>query len=65
MPKLSKPNRYNYIYVLQGRYSHGWEDLCAAEQTLEGIKEIRQNKRDYQLNEGGEYRIISRRELNQ
>lgn len=59
-----KANKYSYLYVLQGFYSMGWEDLCAANQTSEGRKEIRQNKKDYQKNEGGVYRIIKRRELN-
>lgn len=60
-----KPNnKYSYLYVLQGQYGHGWEDLCAANQDLAGIREIRANRKDYETNEGGTYRIISRRELN-
>lgn len=59
-----KANKYSYLYVLQGFYSMGWEDLCAADQTREGKKEMRDNRRDYETNEGGCYRIIKRRELN-
>lgn len=59
-----KANKYSYLYVLQGHYSMGWEDLCAAAQTWEGRKEIRSDKKDYETNEGGMYRIIKRRELN-
>lgn len=57
-----KQNKYVYLYVLQGEYGfHGWEDLTASE----SLKEIRQDKRDYVENEGGVYRIIQRRELNE
>jgi len=58
-----KQRKYDYLYVLQGHYGCGWEDLTAAEQTREGRKEIRDNLKDYQDNEGGSYRIIKRREL--
>lgn len=59
-----KANKYSYLYVLQGFYSMGWEDLTAAEQNPAGRQEIRQNLKDYRENEGGIYRIIKRRELN-
>ncbi len=56
-----KNNKYTYLHVLQGRYGHhGWEDLCASE----SYREVRQNLKEYRENEGGNYRIIERRELN-
>jgi len=55
-----KTNKYLYLYILQGHYSQGWEDLTAAET----YKEIRANLKDYRDNERGAYRIISRRERN-
>jgi len=54
-----KINKYCYLFVLQGFYSYGWEDLTASE----SYKEIRQNRKEYIENEGGSYRIIGRREL--
>jgi hypothetical protein len=51
-------NKYEYIKVLQGHYGNGWEDLTASASR----KEILSNLRDYQLNEGGTYRIVSRRQ---
>lgn len=53
--------KYDYLWVLQGNYGygHGWEDLMASE----SFKDIRQTKREYVENEGGNYRIIRRREL--
>lgn len=55
-------NKYLYVHVLQGNYGygHGWEDLCASE----SFKEVLQNLREYRENEGGNYRLIERRELN-
>ena len=55
-----KQNKYLYLYILQGYYSYGWEDLCASED----FREVRQNRKEYRENEGGTYRIIKRRELN-
>ena len=46
------------IFVLQGTYGHGWEDLTA-EETRE---EIRQRLKEYRENEGGNYRIVRKRE---
>ena len=54
-------NKYIYLHVLQGNYGygHGWEDLAASERRLEVV----QNRKEYEENEGGRYRIIERREL--
>ena len=45
-------------HVLQGNYGQGWEDLTAEDTK----KEIRQRLKEYQENEGGNYRLIVRRE---
>lgn len=55
-----KKNKYTYLYVLQGNYGYGWDDLTASESFLE----IRSDKKSYRENGGGNYRIIKRRELN-
>ncbi len=57
-------NKFNYMYVLQGYYEYGWEDLTAADHTPSGHKEVRDNLKDYRQNEGKRYRIVSRREPN-
>ncbi len=62
-----KRNKYTYLYVLQGDYGfgHGWEDLCAEDKALpHAFKRIRGEYQTYRVNEGGRYRIIERRELN-
>lgn len=53
-PRVAKTE---LLHVLQGNYGHGWEDLTAALSRAE----IRRDKRDYEMNEGGYYRIIQRR----
>lgn len=55
-----KQNKYCYLFVLQGSYGQGWEDLTASESR----KEMRDDLKSYRENEGGCYRIIQRRELN-
>lgn len=57
---MKKQNKYVYLTVLQGNYGYGWEDLTASE----NYAEVKQNLKDYRLNEGGTYRIVKRRELN-
>ena len=57
-----RTRKYDYLYVLQGHYGQGWEDLTAAERTPAGYRQVRANLREYQKNEGGRYRIVSRRE---
>ena len=60
---IKRKNKYLYLYVLQGNYGygHGFEDLTASN----NYWEVLQNLREYKANEGGCYRIIQRRELNQ
>ena len=58
---LSK--NYNYLFVLQGHYGHGWEDLTAEDKAIRGAwRRILQSLKEYRENEGGHYRIIARRE---
>lgn len=57
---MSGCNKYTYLYILQGIYGHGWEDLTASESR----KDIRSLRLDYARNESGTYRVIRRRELN-
>lgn len=57
----NKTNKYIQLWVLQGNYGHGWEDLCAAETW----REIKENRKEYRENEPGTpLRTIKRRELN-
>lgn len=54
-------NKYIYLYVVQGHYSYGWEDLTQSEDR----SEARADLKAYQNNElGVAHRLIKRRELN-
>lgn len=58
--------KYNYLYVLQGFYGYGWEDLTQTDKADKNAwKEIRADKKAYLENAPGQYRIIERRELRQ
>jgi len=51
------PRQPAEYFVLQGHYGCGWEDLTADDTRTV----IRQSLRDYRDNEGGRYRVITRR----
>ncbi len=56
-----KINKYLTVYVVQGAYGQGWEDVCAEETGKEArarLKEYRENETQYA------HRLITRRELN-
>ena len=50
-------------WILQGNYGygHGWEDLCAEESRIEA----NQRRKEYDENEGGRYRVVTRRKSGQ
>jgi hypothetical protein len=61
---MPQPRKYDYLWVLQGDYGQGWEDLAAEDKSAADgcdLQRIRQTRREYIENEGGTYRIISRR----
>jgi len=57
---MKKRNKYLYLFVVQGFYGYGWEDLTQSENRTEA----RDNLKDYRNNEPGPHRLINRRELN-
>ena len=58
---MKKQNKFVYLFVVQGFYGYGWEDLT----TSENYAEARNSLKDYRNNEPGPHRLIKRRELNQ
>ena len=52
-------NKYEYLWIVQGKYSQGWEDLTAG-----NYKEAKEDLKAYRENEQGLFRIIQRRTLN-
>ncbi len=57
---MKRTNKWCYLWIVQGHYGYGWEDLTAAE----NYTEARDNLRDYRENEPSPHRLIRRRELN-
>ncbi len=56
-----KINKYIYLYVVQGNYGYGWEDVDASESRKEALESLR----SYCKNESHHaHRLIKRRELN-
>ena len=47
-----------YLFVLQGHYGTGWEDIYASYD----YEEVLMNRRAYIANEGGRYRVVRRKE---
>ncbi len=55
-------NKYEYLFVVQGHYGYGWEDLTQSEKWGEAksdLKAYQENETDYP------HRMIERRELNE
>lgn len=64
-----KAKKYIYLYVLQGNYGYGFEDLTAEDKSETNQygtawQRIKNDLKAYRQNERGNYRIISRRVLN-
>lgn len=58
-----RKNKYNYIYVIQGNYGYGWEDLCGYDCSERDT--LRHDFIQYALAEPNySHRIIERRVLN-
>jgi hypothetical protein len=58
---MKKTPKYIYLFVVQGHYGCGWEDVCASEvrrEARENLKEYRDNETQYP------HRMIKRREAN-
>jgi len=69
---MKKPNKYNYLRVIQQNYGQGWEDaseyeadsrFITSEKTKEGKLLIKHDLTEYKRL-GYPTRVISRKELN-
>ena len=59
MPPTKRKNKYEYLYVVQGNYGYGWDDLISTENYREAkarLKDYRENEKKYS------HRMIHRRE---
>ncbi|MCD0159681.1 hypothetical protein IHN63_00010 [Deinococcus sp. 6YEL10] len=56
---MPRPRKYRPLYVVQGAYGHGWEDLTASNDRTEARRDLKA----YNENETAPHRLITRREL--
>lgn len=56
----SKENKWINLFVVQGNYGYGWNDLTSTPSYMVAKKDIK----DYRMNERALHRIIRRRVLN-
>lgn len=56
-PLGPKQKKYQKVYILQGDYGYGWDDLTGDRV----FKRVRADAKDYRENQPGAYRIVSRR----
>lgn len=59
---MKRINKYCYLFVVQGNYGYGWEDLTASESYKSAIADLRAYRKNDNYAVG--LRIIKRRELN-
>ena len=59
---MPRPNKYKYLFVVQGNYSSlGWEDVAESDT----LKEAQYNLTEFRISSGPDpHRIIQRREPN-
>lgn len=51
------PKKYQKVYILQGDYGYGWDDLTGSD----NWRDVKADARDYRANQPGAYRIVTRR----
>ena len=59
-----KQNKYNYLWVIQGYYGYGWEDLSEYDKKEYKYSEVRHDLKEYRIADSAPKRLIERRELN-
>jgi hypothetical protein len=60
-PKEPKKRKWKYVFVIQGNYGQGWEDVTEEE----SFSEARKRLKEYNENEQYPHRRITRKVLNQ
>ena len=59
---MKRINKYLYLFVVQGNYGYGWEDLTASESYKAAIADLRAYRKNDNYAVG--HRLVKRRELN-
>ena len=59
-----KKNKYCYLWVIQGYYGYGWEDLSEYDKKEYSYADVKHDIKEYRIADSAPKRLISRRELN-
>lgn len=62
---MARKNKYNYLWVIQGFYGYGWEDLSEYDKKEYSWGDVKHDYREYCISDNYPKRIINRRELNE
>ena len=60
-----RKNKYCYLWVIQGYYSYGWEDLSCYDKSEYSYSDVRHDLKEYRIADSAPKRLIERRELNE
>lgn len=60
-----KKNKYVYLWVIQGNYGYGWEDLSSYDKKEYSYGDVKYDIKEYRISDNYPKRIIERRELNE
>lgn len=60
-----KKNKYCYLWVIQGYYGYGWEDLSEYDKSEYSFSDVRHDIREYRISDSAPKRLINRRVLNE
>lgn len=60
-----KKNKYCYLWVIQGFFGYGWEDVSEYDKSEYSYLDVRHDLQEYRISSNHAYRIIKRRELNE
>lgn len=60
---MGRRNKYNYLWVIQGNYGYGWEDLSEYNKAEDSYGLVIHDYKEYCFSDSYPKRIINRREL--
>ena len=61
---MERQNKYNYLWVIQGYYGYGWEDLSEYNKKEDSYSLVKHDFREYCIADSYPKRIVNRRERN-
>lgn len=62
---MKRRNKYCYMYVIQGNYGYGWEDLSCYDKAEYTRQQVFKDLKEYRISQDAPCRLVERRELNE